>query len=78
MSPAGTSTSGPMKRCSAVMKDWQNRMISASDLPVGSKSLPPLPLPMGSPVREFLKVCSKARNLMMLKVTFFWNRNPPL
>ena len=33
-------------------------MISLSDLPFGSKSEPPLPPPIGSPVREFLNVCS--------------------
>ena len=40
-------------------------MTSASDLPAGSKSLPPLPPPMGRPVREFLKICSKPRNRIM-------------
>ena len=78
MSPAGTSTSGPMYRYSACMYAWQNRMISASDFPAGSKSAPPLPPPMGRPVREFLKICSKPRNLMMPGYTLAWNRRPPL
>ncbi len=43
---------GPMWRVSSVMKDWQNRMISLLDLPLGSKSEPPLPPPMGSVVRS--------------------------
>jgi hypothetical protein len=60
------------------MKLWQKRMISPSLFPAGSKSLPPLPPPMGSPVRLFLKICSKPRNLMMPGYTFFWNRSPPL
>ena len=60
------------------IKLWQNRMISASDFPVGSKSLPPFPLPMGSPVSAFLNVCSKARNFRMLRFTDEWNRIPPL
>ena len=47
------------------MKLWQKRMTSLSDLPLGSKSEPPLPPPMGMPVSAFLKICSKPRNLMM-------------
>ncbi len=47
------------------MKDWQKRMTSTSLLPLGSKFEPPLPPPMGSVVRAFLKTCSKARNLSM-------------
>ena len=43
MSPAGTSTSGPMWRQSSFMKLWQKRMISVSLRPLGLKSLPPLP-----------------------------------
>ena len=78
MSPAGTSVSGPMWRCSSVMKDWQKRMTSLLLLPLGSKSEPPLPPPMGRPVREFLKICSKPRNLMMDRLTEGWNRRPPL
>ena len=34
---------------------WQKRMISPSDLPLGSKSEPPFPPPSGRPVSEFLK-----------------------
>ncbi len=60
------------------MNDWQKRMISASDLPLGSKSEPPLPPPIGMPVREFLKICSKPRNLTMPKYTLGWKRKPPL
>ena len=51
------------------MKLWQKRIISASDLPRGSKSDPPLPPPIGRLVSEFLKVCSNPRNLIMLKFT---------
>jgi hypothetical protein len=60
------------------MNDWQNRMISASERPLGSKSEPPLPPPIGIPVRAFLKTCSKPRNLMMLRLTDGWKRRPPL
>ena len=38
MSPAGTSVFGPMWRNSSVMKLWQKRITSPSDLPLGSKS----------------------------------------
>ena len=48
---------------------WQKRITSASLLPLGSKSLPPLPPPMGSVVSAFLKHCSKARNLRIDKFT---------
>ena len=78
MSPAGTSVSAPMWRNSSVMKLWQKRMISMSDLPLGSKSQPPLPPPMGSVVRLFLKICSKPRNLMMPRFTEGCRRRPPL
>ncbi len=78
MSPAGTSVCSPMWRCSSVMKDWQNRMISRSDLPAGSKSEPPLPPPIGMPVSEFLKICSKPRNLTIPRYTEGWKRSPPL
>ncbi len=60
------------------MKLWQKRMTSLSLLPLGSKSLPPLPPPMGVVVRAFLKICSKPRNLMMPRYTEGWNRSPPL
>mmetsp|Transcript_24908 Transcript_24908/g.62279 ORF Transcript_24908/g.62279 Transcript_24908/m.62279 type:complete len:432 (+) Transcript_24908:105-1400(+) len=63
---------------SAVMKDWQKRMTSASDLPFGSKSAPPLPPPSGSVVSEFLRICSKPRNLRMERFTLGCRRRPPL
>ncbi len=44
---------------------------------LGSKSEPPLPPPMGSVVKEFFKICSKPKNLMMESVTVGWNRRPP-
>ena len=78
MSPAGTSVSGPMWRKSSDMKAWQKRMTSLSLLPLGSKSVPPLPPPMGSVVSEFLKTCSKARNFRMPRLTEGWKRSPPL
>ena len=78
MSPAGTSVSGPMWRKSSIMKDWQKRITSASDLPLGSKLEPPLPPPMGRPVRLFLKICSKPRNFRVSRVTLGWKRMPPL
>src|SRR5258705_9537786 len=78
MSPAGTSVSGPMCRLSSVMKLWQKRMTSLSLLPLGSKSDPPLPPPIGSVVSEFLNTCSNARNLRMPRLTDGWNRSPPL
>jgi hypothetical protein len=68
----------PMWRKSSVMKLWQKRMTSLSLLPLGSKSEPPLPPPMGSVVRLFLKTCSKARNLRMPRLTVGWKRRPPL
>ena len=60
------------------MKAWQKRMTSASDLPLGSKSLPPLAPPMERPLRLFLKICSKPRNFKMLRLTLGWKRKPPL
>ena len=60
------------------MKDWQKRITSLSLLPLGSKSEPPLPPPMESVVRLFLKTCSKARNLSTPSVTVGWKRRPPL
>ena len=78
MSPAGTSVNWPMWRLSSVMKAWQKRMTSASDLPFGLKSEPPLPPPIGSVVREFLRICSKPRNLTTDSVTVGWKRSPPL
>ena len=55
MSPAGTSVFGPMWRNSSLMKLWQKRITSLSLLPLGSKSEPPLPPPMGSVVRAVLE-----------------------
>ena len=69
ISPAGTSTSAPMYLESSVIKLWQNAMISLSDLPFGSKSEPPLPPPIGSVVREFLKICSNPKNLIIPRFT---------
>ena len=60
------------------MNAWQKRMTSASDLPRGSKSAPPLAPPMGSVVRLFLNTCSKARNFMIDRLTDGWKRSPPL
>ena len=50
------------------MKLWQNAIISWSLLPFGSKSEPPLPPPMGRPVREFLKNLLEAEELDDAKV----------
>src|SRR5690242_9729846 len=47
----------PMCLLSSLMKETQNLRISLSDLPLGSKSAPPLPPPMLRPVRAFLKIC---------------------
>ena len=60
------------------MKLWQKRMTSLSLLPLGSKSEPPLPPPIGRVVSAFLKTCSKARNLRMPRLTDGWKRRPPL
>ena len=78
MSPAGTSVSAPMWRNSSLMKAWQKRMTSTSLLPFGSKSEPPLPPPIGSVVREFLRTCSNARNFRIPRLTDGWKRRPPL
>ena len=78
ISPAGTSTSAPMYFDSSVIKLWQNAMISLSDLPLGSKSEPPLPPPIGRLVREFLNTCSKPKNLIIPRFTDGWNLKPPL
>ena len=78
ISPAGTSVSAPIYLQSSVIKLWQNAITSLSDFPLGSKSDPPLPPPIGSPVREFLKICSKPRNLIIPRFTDGWRRRPPL
>ena len=53
-------------------------MTSSSDFPLGSKSEPPLPPPIGKPVREFLKICSNAKNFKIDALTLGWNLRPPL
>ncbi len=63
---------------SSLMKAWQNLMTSPSDFPFGSKSDPPLPPPIGKPVSAFLNICSKPRNLIILRLTDAWKRRPPL
>ena len=78
MSPAGTSSLGPMFLYSSVMYAWQKRITSASDRPLIEKSAPPLPPPMGSVVSAFLNVCSKPRNLSIDRFTDGWKRKPPL
>ena len=60
------------------MNDWQNRITSPSERPLGSKSDPPLPPPIGIPVSAFLKICSKPRNLTIPRYTDGWKRRPPL
>ena len=78
ISPAGTSQSCPMCRHNSIIKDWQNLITSSSDLPLGSKSEPPFPPPIGKPVNEFLNICSKARNFRIEALTLGWNLSPPL
>ena len=68
----------PMCLYSSFMKLWQNRITSKSDLPFGSKSDPPLPPPIGSVVRLFLRICSNPRNFRMPRLTVGWKRRPPL
>ena len=70
--------SGPICLYNSVIKLWQNLIISLSDFPFGSKSEPPLPPPIGSPVNEFLNICSNPRNFIILKLTDGWNLSPPL
>jgi hypothetical protein len=41
--PAGTSVFAPICLDNSVMKLWQKRITSLSDLPLGSKSAPPFP-----------------------------------
>ncbi|CIV87963.1 Uncharacterised protein [Streptococcus pneumoniae] len=64
--------------CNSVMKLWQKRITSASVLPLGLKSDPPLPPPIGSPVKTFLKICSNPRNFKIPWFTVGWKRSPPL
>lgn len=58
MSPAGTSVLAPICFDSSRMKEKQNLRISLSDLPLGSKSAPPLPPPMftGTPVGQIIEL----------------------
>ena len=51
------------------MNDWQKLITSLSDLPLGSKSEPPFPPPIGSVVKLFLKTCSKPKNFNIPKLT---------
>ena len=69
ISPAGTSVLGPICLDNSVINDWQNFITSLSDFPFGSKSEPPFPPPIGNVVNEFLKICSKPKNLSMDKFT---------
>ena len=46
--------------------------------PFGSKSDPPLPPPIGRPVKTFLKICSNPRNFKIPWLTVGWKRSPPL
>lgn len=59
------------------MKLWQKRMTSLSLFPLGSKSEPPLPPPIGREVKLFLKTCSKPKNLMIERLTEGCKRKPP-
>jgi len=42
-------------------------------LSCGSKSEPPLPPPMARPVKAFLKICSKPKNLRIERLADGWN-----
>ncbi len=67
ISPAGTSVSGPKWRYIVQSSAPAETHHFAFAFPLRSKSLPPLPPPIGNVVRAFLKVCSKPRNLRMEK-----------
>src|SRR5690606_15167758 len=69
---------GPITLQSSITKDWQKRIISACDLPLGAKSEPPLPPPIGNVVSAFLNVCSNPKNFSEDKDTDGWKRIPPL
>lgn len=61
MSPAGTSVLAPMCLDSSRMNATQNLRISLSDLPLGSKSAPPLPPPIfTTPDQPIVIVSSRA------------------
>jgi len=47
------------------MNDGKNRMTSMSDFPLASKSAPPLPPPIGRPVRQLFKNLFRTQELMM-------------
>ena len=76
--PVGKSDAEIMRFCQAFMLELWRCMISASDLPTGSKSEPPFAPPIGRVVSAFLKVCSKPRNFSIEGVTARWKRRPPL
>ena len=69
---------GPMWRYSSVMKLWQKRITSLSLLPLGSKSEPPLPPPMGRVVRRVLEDLLEGEELQDAQVHRGWKRSPPL
>ena len=78
ISPAGTSVFGPICLDSSVINDWQNFITSLSDFPLGLKSEPPFPPPIGKVVKEFLNICSNPKNFKIDKLTDGWNLRPPL
>src|SRR5690554_1882439 len=53
-------------------------MISDWDRPLGEKSDPPFPPPIGSVVSAFLNVCSNPKNFKEESDTEGWKRIPPL
>ena len=78
MSPAGTSVLGPIILHNSNINAWQKRIISVSDFPLGLKSEPPFPPPIGSVVKAFLNICSNPKNFKILKFTLGCKRIPPL
>jgi len=78
LTPAAKRTSASSCLLSSVMNDMQNRRISLSDLPFGSKSDPPFPPPIERPVKAFLKVCSNPKNFNTERLTEGCKRRPPL
>ena len=73
-----TVVKSPADGVVGTLPDVYKRQTSAFDFPRGEKSEPPLPPPIGNVVSEFLNVCSKARNLRILRFTEAWKRIPPL
>jgi glutamate dehydrogenase (NADP+) len=67
--PKGKSDAEVMRFCQSFMTELYRHIGPNTDVPAGSKSLPPLPPPMGRPVSEFLKICSKPKNFMILALT---------